>query len=110
MMAMFSLVLMSCNTKTDDNAQDNATQINYDEVLYNIEFPQYGSVHKENIIFNIIAILCISIFCASLAPKVLQNDTFYTIKIGEYKVKWELYSTYKNSAFMTVTVSAHACS
>lgn len=52
MMAMFSLVLMSCNTKTDDNAQDNATQINYDEVLYNIVFPQYGGVHKENIIFN----------------------------------------------------------
>jgi len=52
MMAMFSLVLMSCNTKTDDNAQDNATQIKYDEVLYNIVFPQYGGVHKENIMFN----------------------------------------------------------
>ncbi len=39
---------------------------------------------KRNIIFNIIAIFCISLFCAALAPKVLQNDTFYTIKIGEY--------------------------
>lgn len=34
-------------------------------------------------VFNIIAIICIIIFSASLAPKVLQNDTFYTIKIGE---------------------------
>lgn len=34
--------------------------------------------------FNIIAILCIILFCASIAPKVLQNDTFYTIKVGEY--------------------------
>ena len=39
---------------------------------------------ERSIAFNIIAIACIVIFCASLAPKTLQNDTFYTIKIGEY--------------------------
>ena len=40
----------------------------------------------QNIKFNIIAIICIIAFCASLAPKTLQNDTFYTIKIGSYLV------------------------
>lgn len=38
----------------------------------------------KGIVFHLIAILCIVIFCAALAPKTLQNDTFYTIKIGEY--------------------------
>lgn len=33
--------------------------------------------------FNILAIVCIILFCAVLAPVTLQNDTFYTIKIGE---------------------------
>ncbi len=36
-----------------------------------------------NIRFNILAIICIIIFCFALTPKVLQNDTFYTIRIGE---------------------------
>ncbi len=39
---------------------------------------------KSNLIFHIIAILCISMYCIAIAPKVLQNDTFYTLKIGEY--------------------------
>lgn len=34
--------------------------------------------------FNIIAILCIVIFCATIAPITLQNDTYYTISIGEH--------------------------
>lgn len=34
--------------------------------------------------FHILAIICIIIFSFSLAPKTLQNDTFYTIKIGEH--------------------------
>ena len=38
----------------------------------------------KGIIFNIVAIICIAIFCAAISPKTLQNDTFYTIKIGEY--------------------------
>ena len=33
--------------------------------------------------FNIIAIICIIVFCITISPKTLQNDTFYTIKIGE---------------------------
>lgn len=35
-------------------------------------------------IFNIVAILLIVIFSMAITPKALQNDTFYTIKIGEY--------------------------
>ena len=34
--------------------------------------------------FHLVAIVCILLFCAALAPKTLQNDTYYTIKIGEY--------------------------
>ncbi len=37
--------------------------------------------------FNIIAIVCIIIFCITISPKVLQNDTYYTIKIGEHIVE-----------------------
>lgn len=39
---------------------------------------------KRSSAFNIIAAICIILFCVSIAPKILQNDTFYTIKIGEY--------------------------
>lgn len=33
---------------------------------------------------NILAIILIIIFCCLMSPKTLQNDTYYTIKIGEY--------------------------
>lgn len=42
---------------------------------------------KTNIKFNIIAIISIIIFAIAITPKTLQNDTFYTIKIGEYVLK-----------------------
>ena len=38
----------------------------------------------RSIRFNILAVTCIILFCAVLAPITLQNDTFYTIKIGEH--------------------------
>ena len=37
---------------------------------------------NKKIIFEIVAILIIALFSYSLAPKTLQNDTFYTIPIG----------------------------
>lgn len=37
--------------------------------------------HKKGI-FEIIAIILIALFSFSLAPKTLQNDTFYTVSIG----------------------------
>ena len=39
---------------------------------------------KKSIRFNIMAILLIAIFCFSISPVTLQNDTFYTIEIGEH--------------------------
>ena len=38
----------------------------------------------KNIIFHILAIVVIAIFCISVSPVTLQNDTYYTIKIGEH--------------------------
>ena len=38
----------------------------------------------RKVIFNFLACVCIFLFCASLAPKELQNDTFYTIKVGQF--------------------------
>ena len=42
---------------------------------------------NKRIIFEILAIVLIAIFCISLTPKTLQNDTFYTIKIGEHIIQ-----------------------
>lgn len=39
--------------------------------------------HKK-ILFNAIAWVCIALFCFSITPRTFQNDTYYTIKIGEY--------------------------
>ena len=41
-----------------------------------------------NIAFNILAVFCIAIFCIALTPKLLQNDTFYTVKVGQGIRKW----------------------
>lgn len=37
-----------------------------------------------NINFTILAVILIGIFCVCLTPVTFQNDTYYTIKIGEY--------------------------
>ena len=39
---------------------------------------------KNNIKFSILAIVLIIVFAFALSPRTLQNDTYYTIKIGEY--------------------------
>ena len=39
---------------------------------------------KNEIKFTIMAVVLIAIFCVALTPVTLQNDTFYTIKIGEH--------------------------
>ncbi len=43
-----------------------------------------NSDKTRNIIFNIVVILSMILFAIAISPKSLQNDTFYTIKIGEY--------------------------
>lgn len=42
---------------------------------------------KTKMKFNVLAIICIIIFAISLTPKTLQNDTFYTISVGEHIVE-----------------------
>ena len=39
---------------------------------------------KTRMKFNILAIVCIIVFSFAIAPKTLQNDTYYTISIGEH--------------------------
>jgi hypothetical protein len=39
---------------------------------------------EQKIIFTIVAVACIILFAFAISPKTLQNDTYYTIKIGEY--------------------------
>ena len=40
--------------------------------------------NKIELKFNIMAIILITIFAICITPVTFQNDTFYTIKIGEY--------------------------
>ena len=42
---------------------------------------------NSKLIFGILAIILIAIFCIAMTPVSLQNDTFYTIKIGEQITK-----------------------
>ncbi len=42
---------------------------------------------KSSIKFTIMAVILIAIFCIAITPVTLQNDTFYTIKIGEHIVQ-----------------------
>lgn len=39
---------------------------------------------RTKIRFNVLAIICILIFCFVITPITLQNDTYYTIKVGEH--------------------------
>ena len=39
---------------------------------------------SNEIKFMIVSIILISIFCVALTPVTLQNDTFYSIKVGEH--------------------------
>ena len=36
-----------------------------------------------NVNFTVLAVVLIAIFCIAITPVTFQNDTFYTIKIGE---------------------------
>lgn len=50
----------------------------------NIKQKKEESPKIQNIKFNILAIVAIIIFSISMCPVTLQNDTYYTIKIGEH--------------------------
>ena len=42
---------------------------------------------NKKYIFEILVLILIAIFCISITPKTLQNDTYYTIKIGEHIIQ-----------------------
>ena len=80
---------------SDTNNQEEATEIeNEKNVAETSELVEKKVIKeekknivltkKQSTIFNIIAIICVALFGAAVAPKCLQNDTFYTIRIGEY--------------------------
>lgn len=41
------------------------------------------TINKKSVIFDILAIICIILFCIAISPVTMQNDTYYTVKIGE---------------------------
>lgn len=43
--------------------------------------------NNKKIVFSVLAIICIIAFCFAISPLTLQNDTFYTIKIGEHIIE-----------------------
>lgn len=42
------------------------------------------SLSTREFVFDLLVIICLVLFSIILSPKELQNDTFYTIKCGEY--------------------------
>ena len=42
---------------------------------------------KSSIKFTILAVILIAIFCIAITPVTFQNDTYYTIKVGEHIAK-----------------------
>ena len=40
-------------------------------------------IHRKTLVFNILAIVCIILFCVAISPVTMQNDTYYTVKVGE---------------------------
>ena len=59
---------------------------------------------KNSTKFTILAIVLIAIFCVSLTPVTLQNDTYYTIKIGEHILQYGIdmqdpFSWHENLAY-----------
>lgn len=68
--------------ENEENLKNESIESKDNEILENNENLKTSKI--KSILFHAIAIICISIFCCCIAPKVLQNDTFYTLPIGEY--------------------------
>lgn len=65
------------NNETVEKEEKTDTEI---DVYKKVEEPK----RRTKIIFNIVAVICIALYCIAISPKTLQNDTFYTVTIGEY--------------------------
>lgn len=51
MVALISIIVISCSKPVEDVA-DTAQKDETESLLFNIDFPQYGGVYKEEIVFN----------------------------------------------------------
>lgn len=87
------------NNKKDIEIQNNVLnnevlEVKETEKLNEVENIEENKIKEKDdgvilkkihgIIFHIVAIIAIALFCAAISPKCLQNDTYYTITIGEY--------------------------
>ena len=54
------------------------------KIIKNKKKTEKESKISKSVKFTILAVILISIFCIALTPVTLQNDTYYTIKIGEH--------------------------
>ena len=73
-------------TKTNKKETNAIAKTKVKDIIKNkeeVEEKNKKAKKRENIAFQIVAIFCILIFSLAIAPKSLQNDTFYTIKIGQ---------------------------
>ena len=72
-------------TKNNEGDYIQNTQITeQEEKKEEVENNKKEETKKHGFLFHVIAIICIAIFSMAISPKALQNDTFYTITIGEY--------------------------
>lgn len=70
--------------ENEENLENKNIEQNIEEISEVKEEKSEWKKKAKNILFHLIAIICIAIFCSAESPKTLQNDTFYTIPIGEY--------------------------
>ncbi len=68
--------------KTTKSSKDSKDKTK-DKKLKNTKDEKTKNKRNLKIAFDILAVFCVAIFCISIVPKSFQNDTFYTIKIGQ---------------------------
>lgn len=83
-------IFKSSKKQTNEQAIDKNKSTKFEKVSDKIEQEQKAQKKVDTketkitkIAFNILAIFCIIIFAFALTPKIFQNDTYYTIKIGQ---------------------------
>lgn len=64
----------------DNNIENNVNKENIESQ----ETIRTNKYKKNKVKFHVLAIFVIILFCFALTPKTLQNDTYYTIAIGEH--------------------------
>ena len=81
--------------KIEDNTVEETVENTSDEVVevaeeneveesdtkkYQKQLPKWA----KNLIFHLVAVICFILLAIGISPKTLQNDTYYTIPLGEY--------------------------